>query len=291
MSQQQASARPERLGARVVLASLLRRPASALAVAYVVLLALVAAAAPWVSPADPLSQDLANAFAPVSLSHPLGTDEFGRDVLSRMLHAGRIAIGGPLVAVAVAVVLGVPAGLWSGYSRGWSARLLARAAEVLLSLPPIIAAIAVIAVLGPGLMKAMVAIGIVFAPRLFRIVRAATLSVAEQTYISSARSIGASRSRIIWVHCLPNVMPPLLVQVTLMLGFALLAESSLSFIGLGVQLPEASWGSMLRSASQHQFAAPYAVVGPGVALTLTILAFNTIGDGIRDALATRGGEP
>ncbi|RLV57249.1 ABC transporter permease [Aeromicrobium phragmitis] len=277
-------------GARTLLRSLLSTPTSGLAVAYLTALIVVAATAPWISPHDPLAQNLGNAFAGLSLDHPLGTDEFGRDVLSRLAHACQIAVVGPLIAVAVAVGLGVPAGLWSGYSRGWFARFLARGAEVLLSLPPIIAAIAVIAVLGPGLLKAMVAIGIVFAPRLFRVVRGATLAVANETYIASAHSIGASRSRILWGHCLPNVMAPLLVQVTLMLGFALLAESSLSFLGLGVQLPEASWGSMLRSASQHQFQAPYAVVAPGVALTLTILAFNTVGDGIRDALASRGGE-
>lgn len=275
--------------AKTVITSVLGRPASAVAVIYLLLLVAVGASAPWITPRDPLAQDLRNKFGGLSLENPLGTDEFGRDVLSRLVDVCQIAIGGPLVAVAVAVALGVPAGLWSGCSDGWFARLLARGAEVLLSLPPIIAAIAVIAVLGPGLLKATVAVGIVFAPRLFRIVLASTTEVVQETYIASARSIGGSRSRIIWIHCLPNVMPPLLVQVTLMLGFALLAESSLSFLGLGVQLPDASWGSMLRSASQHQFEAPFAVVAPGVALTLTILAFNTVGDSIRDALAAREG--
>jgi peptide/nickel transport system permease protein len=248
----------------------------------------VAILAPLIAPHDPYAQSLQDRFLGPSWSHPLGTDDFGRDVLSRLIYATRIAIVAPVVAVGLALLLGLPSGLFAGYRKGPIAAILARLAETLMSIPAIVAAIAIISVLGPGLARAMLAIGIVFAPGVFRVVRGAGLSVTEETYILSSQAIGSSTRRVVWVHCLPNVLAPLLVQISLLMGFALLAESSLSFLGLGVQLPEASWGSMLRSASQNQFNAPYAVIPPGVALTLTILALNTLGDVIRDAISDRG---
>lgn len=283
-SEPQSRARPLWSAVRGVL----RQPAGLISVGFILLLVIVALFAPWLSPHDPYSQMLSARFQGISAHHWLGTDDYGRDVLSRLIYATRIAVLAPLVAVGVAVVLGLPSGLVAGIKQGKTGAVLSRLADTFLSIPAIIAAIAIVAVLGPGLLKTMLAIGVVYAPRLFRVVRSAALSVAEETYVTSSVSIGSSTSRLLWVHCLPNVMAPLLVQVTLMMGFALLAESSLSFLGLGVQLPDASWGSMLRSASQHQFDAPYAVVVPGIALTLTILAFNTLGDAIRDAIAAKG---
>lgn len=266
---------------------ILRRPAGAVSFAFLVGLVVTAVFAPVLAPYDPYAQSLSEQFQGPSAAHWLGTDDYGRDVLSRLIYATRIVVVAPVVAVGIAVLLGLPAGLLAGYLRGRFDAVLSRIADALLSIPAIVAAIAIVAVLGPGIGPTMIAIGLVFAPRLYRIVRGATLTVVEEGYIDAAESIGCSTRRILWVHCLPNVLAPLLVQVTLMMGFALLAEAGLSFLGLGVQLPEASWGSMLKAAADQQFRAPYAVVPPGVCLTLTILALNTLGDAVRDVTADR----
>ncbi|QJY48100.1 ABC transporter permease [Pseudonocardia broussonetiae] len=267
---------------------LLRRPSTVVALGFVLLLAALAALAPWVSPYDPFAQDLENAFAPWSAEHLLGTDDLGRDVASRLLHAIRLALLSPLISVGVALVLGVPAGLWAGLSRGSVDAVLSRIADALLSLPGLAFALAIIAVVGPGLTNVMVALGVVFAPTLFRVIRGAAMAVAQEPFIDAARSIGCSTSRILRVHVLPNVAAPLLVQATILMGLALLSEAGLSFLGLGVQPPESSWGSMLRTAYENQFEAPLAVLPPGIAVVLTVLAFNTIGDAIRDAMSARG---
>jgi peptide/nickel transport system permease protein len=162
-----------------------------------------------------------------------------------------------------------------------------RAMDILQAFPSILLAILIVAILGPGLVNAMIAIGIIFSPGLFRVVRGAAISVAEETFIDSAAAIGSSTRRTLWVHVLPNIAAPLMVQVTILMGVALLVEASLSFIGLGVQPPEASWGSMLKAAYSNQFDAPFAVVPPGIAMVLTVLSFNTIGDAIRDAVGIR----
>ncbi|BAN02071.1 oligopeptide ABC transporter permease protein [Ilumatobacter coccineus YM16-304] len=273
---------------RELLRDVVGSPAGLVVLAYLALLLFVAVFATRLMPFDPYTQTLSNRLQGMSAGHWLGTDELGRDVFSRMISATRIALIAPTVAVAVALAIGLPTGLLAGFRKSRLTAVFDRIADTLLSLPPIVAAIAIIAVLGPGLVKAMLAIGLVYSPRIYRIVRGATMSVARETYVESAKAIGCSSTRILWGHCLPNILAPLLVQISLMLGFALLAESSLSFLGLGVQLPEASWGSMLRSASQHQIRKPYGVVAPGVAISVTILAFNVLGDVVRDALAKRG---
>jgi peptide/nickel transport system permease protein len=270
------------------LRQLLRRPSSLVALGFVLLLIVLAVLAPWVSPHDPLAQDLADAFAPNSADHWLGTDDLGRDVASRLIHAIKLALLAPLISVGVALVLGVPTGLWAGLSRGYVDAVLSRIADALLSLPGLAFALAIIAVVGPGLANVMVALGIVFAPSLFRVVRGAAMTVAEEPYIDAARSIGSPTTRILWVHVLPNVAAPLLVQATILMGLALLSEAGLSFLGLGVQPPAASWGSMLRTAYDNQFEAPLSVLPPGIAVVLTVLAFNTIGDAIRDVMSARG---
>ncbi|MDT0203927.1 ABC transporter permease [Nocardioides sp. AE5] len=270
-----------------VLRQIVRRPAGAISLCLLVGLVFVAVFAPLIAPYDPYDQSLRDQFQGPSSEHWLGTDDFGRDVLSRLIYATRIVVIAPVVAVGLAVLVGLPSGLFAGYLRGRVDAVLSRIADALLSIPAIVAAIAIVAVLGPGIGTTMIAIGLVFAPRLFRIVRGATLSVVEEGYIDAAQSIGASTNRVVWVHCLPNVLAPLLVQITLMMGFALLAEAGLSFLGLGVQLPQASWGSMLKAAADQQFRAPYAVIPSGVCLTLTILAFNTLGDVVRDVTGDR----
>jgi peptide/nickel transport system permease protein len=266
---------------------LLRNRAAVVAMSFLVLLTLAAIFAPIVAPYDPNQQDLLDTLQGPSREHWLGTDGKGRDVFSRIIYAARVALMAPLLSVTLAVVIGVPAGLVAGITKGRLDAVMGRIADTLLSIPPIVMAIAIVAILGPGLTNAMFAVGIVYAPRLFRVVRSATLGVGGELYVDSARSIGCSTPRLLWSHVLPNVAAPLLVQVSLLMGFALLAEASLSFLGLGVQIPTASWGSMLRSAYDEKFNAPYAAVPPGVVLTATILAFNTLGDGLRDAITAR----
>jgi peptide/nickel transport system permease protein len=272
---------------RRVVRAILRRPASAIAAGFLLVLIFFAIAGSLIYPHDPDAQDLANRFAGMSWSHLLGTDEFGRDVASRIIQASRIAIIAPLISVGVALLIGLPFGLWAGLRRGVVDAIAGRLADTLLSLPALVGALAIVAVLGPGLVNAMIAVGIIFSPGLFRVVRGATLSVAEETFVDSAEAIGSSTRRTLWVHILPNIAAPLMVQVTIFMGVALLAEASLSFIGLGVQPPEASWGSMLKAAYSNQYDAPWSVVPPGAAMLLTVLAFNTIGDSIRDAFGLR----
>lgn len=274
-------------GRTPVRALLVRRPSFVVAAGFLVFLVVVAAFAPLVAPDDPSAQVLADRLQGPSTTHLLGTDDLGRDVLSRLIYATRLALLAPLISVGVAILLGVPAGLWAGMRRGWVDAVTGRLNDTLLSLPGLAFALAVVAVLGPGLVNAMVAMGVVFAPSLYRVVRGATLAVAEESYIESARAIGCSTRRIVWVHVLPNIAAPFLVQVTILMGVALLAEASLSFLGLGVQPPDSSWGSMLEVAYQNQYAAPLAVLPAGTALVLTVLAFNTVGDSIRDAVARR----
>jgi len=264
-----------------------RRTSFVIAAAFIGVLIVAAVGAPLLAPHDPGTQNLANQLQGPSGTHPLGTDDLGRDVASRLIFAARLALLAPLISVGVAVLIGVPSGLLAGLRRGWLDAVTGRIADSLLSLPGLAFALAIVAVLGPGLTNAMVAMGIVFAPSLYRVVRGATLTVAEETYIESARSIGASNSRIVVSHVMPNIAAPLLVQVTILMGVALLAEASLSFLGLGVQAPDASWGSMLRTAYENQYSAPYSVLPAGIALVLTVLAFNTVGDTIRDVVASR----
>jgi peptide/nickel transport system permease protein len=254
---------------------------------FLVVLALAALFAPVLAPHDPNEQDLLNTLQGPNADFLLGTDNKGRDVFSRILYASRVALMAPLLAVTIGVVLGVPTGLLAGTVRGRLDRILGRVADTILSIPPLVLALAIVAILGPGLTNAMLAIGIVYAPRLFRVTRGATMSVSEELYVDASRSIGCSTPRLLGTHILPNIAGPLLVQITLMMGFSLLAEASLSFLGLGIQIPDASWGSMLRDAYQDKFKAPYSVVPPGVAMTLTILAFNTLGDGLRDVITAR----
>lgn len=270
---------------RQILKRLLRQPAAFLSLLFLVLVLVVAALAPWITPHNPDAQDLANGFAPASLEHPLGTDRYGRDVVSRIMVSARVALIAPVIAVGIASVVGISAGLLAGMRRGRTDSVLSTISDTLLSIPAIVFALAIVAVLGQGLVNSMVAIGIVLSPYLFRVVRGATMVVSEETFIASARSIGSGQIRIMIKHILPNIAAPVLVQVTLLMAISLLAEAALSFLGLGMQPPAASWGAMLRSAYESQYEAPFAVVAPGVAIVLTVLAFNTLGDSLRDALA------
>lgn len=255
-------------------------------VALGVLLLLVssAAAAPLIAPYQPEAIDVVNRLAGPSSQHWLGTDSLGRDTLSRLLHAGRASLFAAALAVAIAIVVGVPAGLVAGYVGGALDWVLGRAADVLMTFPAIILAIAIIAATGPGLTNAMVALGIVYAPRLFRVVRSATLAVRAETYIEASVSIGTPALSIITRRILPNILSPLFVQISLMLAAALLAEAALSLLGLGVVPPTASWGNMLGRGFAEIRSTPLLVWWPGIAIALATLSFNLIGDGLRDAL-------
>ncbi len=262
----------------------LRTPAVFLSLGFLALLLFVAIFAEVIAPYNYAAQDLTNQLAPSSPEHWLGTDHLGRDVLSRLMFATRLTLLAPLLSVGVALVIALPTGLFAGYARGWVDQVTSRVAEVFMALPGIVFALVIVAILGRGLFNAMLALGIAFAPGLFRIVRAATLGVVGETYIESARSIGSSTFRTVFVHVVPNIMAPLIVQVTILMGISIIAESALSFIGVGAQPPASSLGSMLRDAYDFQFRAPFAVLPPGIVLMLTVLCFNTLGDRFRDAL-------
>lgn len=263
-----------------------------LALVVLLLLTLAAVAAPLIAPYAPGDIDVVNRLSGPTTAHWLGTDSLGRDTLSRIIYAGRASLFAALFAVTVAAVLGVPSGLVAGYFGGWVDWLLGRTADVLMTFPALILAVAIIASTGPGLIKAMSAIGLVYAPRLFRVVRSATLSVRAETYIEASISIGTPAWNIILRRVLPNIMSPLLVQISLLLASALLAEAALSLLGLGVIPPTPSWGNMLGRGFPEIRSTPGLVFWPGLAIAIATLSFNLIGDGLRDALGreTRKGD-
>jgi peptide/nickel transport system permease protein len=247
--------------------------------------AIIAIIGPWIAPHHPNQQDLSNTLAdPFTEGHILGTDELGRDTLSRLIYAARVAMLASGQAVIIALILGVVPGLIAGYFSGVVDLVIMRITDAVQSFPPLILAIAIVGILGPGLRNAMLAVGIIFFPNFLRIVRGAVLEVREETFIEASRSIGTPTTRIVRTRILPNVLPPLLVQISLAAGFALLAEASLSFIGLGVELPDSSWGQMLGRAYNNFSRQPWLIVWPGVAIALTVLAYNVMGDGLRDSI-------
>ena len=266
----------------------LRRAASgrlALAGGAVTLLALVVAVtAPVLAPQDPLKQNLSNTLASPSRSHLLGTDNVGRDVLSRVVWGTRISLVAGLVAVAIAAVAGGLIGLFAGYWGGRTDGLAMRLMDAVLSFPPLVLALALGAVLGAGLTGVLIALGVVYTPTFARLMRGQVLTIRSREYIEAARALGASGGAIAWRHVLPNAATPIVVQASLSVAFAILAEASLSFLGLGVQPPAASWGSMINAGRGYLRQAPWIVFGPGAALFLVVLGFNFLGDAIRDAL-------
>lgn len=254
-----------------------------------VLLLLVAAAllAPALVRHDPLAADLAGMLAAPSLEHPLGTDELGRDILSRILHGARISLTLGFVSVGVALSVGVPLGAVGAYRGGWTDLAVMRFVDVLLSFPPILLAISVVVVLGPSLYNAMIAIGVAQMPVYARLVRGVVLSLKEREYVEAARALGAAEARIVFSHILPNCISPLIVQSTLLVASAILSAAALGFLGLGAQPPIPEWGAMLSKARLYLRVAPHLSVFPGLAILLTTLAFNLLGDGLRDAMDPR----
>jgi peptide/nickel transport system permease protein len=263
---------------------MLSDPRAVLSISYLVLITVVALFAPLIAPYSPVEQDVNRLLLEPSLQNWLGTDDLGRDVLSRLIWGTPNSLYASLLAVSVAIVLGVPVGLFIGFVGGWIDDAVSRFVDALLSFPPIVLAIAVTGALGIGLTNAMLSVGIVFAPVLARIVRAQTLVVKNALYVDAARGFGASTFHIIVRHIVPNAIQPVIVQITLMLAIALLAEASLSFLALGVQPPAASWGGMLARAYNYIEIAPAQMYAPGLAILLTALAFNALGESMRVAL-------
>lgn len=246
------------------------------------IIVMIACVGPWISPYDPLEQDVFHRLRPPGSSHLLGTDEYGRDVLSRVIWAARISLAVSLLSVLFGMVIGTAMGLLGGFIEGIPGMIIMRIVDVLLSFPVLITGIMVIAVLGSGMLNLIITMGIVFAPRFARLAYGPTLAVREMDYVSAARVIGASNSRIIVLHIFPNIFGELLVAGTLWLGAAIIIEASLSFLGLGVAPPTPTWGNMIKGGIDRLSEAPWLTISPGLAILITVLAFNMIGDGLRD---------
>ncbi len=265
-----------------------QRSRTALAGLVIILLFIfVALFADRLAPYDPNAVNLGQRFILPGREHPFGTDNLGRDILSRVIVGARVSLWVGILTVGLAMVIGVPAGLVAGYRRGALDSIIMRLVDVFLAFPVIILAIAIVAVRGPGLVNVMIALTFVYWTTYARVTRGVTLVLREEDYVLAARSIGASSLRIMWRQILPNAVSPLLVIASLGLGNAILAEAALSFLGLGIQPPQASWGSMLNFGMQFLRDAPFLSIFPGAAIFVTVLGFNLLGDGLRDALDPR----
>ena len=271
----------------LALRRLMRRRAALIGLLVVVFFVVLAVAAPLVAPHDPLATDWRAVRKPPSASHFFGTDELGRDVLARVIWGARASLMAGLVSVSIAVAVAVPLGLVSGYLGGVVDGLVMRIIDAMLAIPFLVLAIALAAFLGPNLTNAMIAIGVVQTPIFTRLTRGQALAVKHEDYIEAARAVGNPDRRILLRHILPNILAPILVQATLAIAAAIIAEASLSFLGLGQQPPAPSWGSMLNTATRFLSQAPWMAVWPGLAIFSLVLSFNLVGDGLRDALDPR----
>ena len=256
--------------------------------AAVMLLAItVALLAPVVAPYDPLKQNLNHTLARPDRIHLLGTDNVGRDVLSRVIFGTRVSLAAGFGSVVIAVLVGGLLGLLAGYAGGRVDGLVMRTMDAVLSFPPLVLALALGAVLGAGLTGVVIALAVVYTPTFARLMRGQVLTITAREYVDAARALGAPGWRIAWTHVLPNATAPIVVQASLSVAFAILAEAALSFLGLGIQPPAASWGSMINAGRGYLQQAPWIVFGPGAALFLTVVGLNFVGDAVRDALDPR----
>jgi ABC-type dipeptide/oligopeptide/nickel transport system permease subunit len=251
------------------------------------LFALSGILAPALAPYDPYRSDLEGSLAGPTAAHWLGTDELGRDIFSRILYGARLSMVIGTISVSIGAVLGVPVGLFAGYFGGKFDLLSQRVIDVLLGFPSIILAIVLVTVLGVGLINVMIAVGIVSVPTYARLVRGQVLALKSLEFVEAARVLGGSTARIVFRHVLPNTLAVLIVQTTLQVASAILSAAALGFLGLGVQQPTAEWGAMLSTARQYIQLAPHTLIFPGLAIMLTVLGFNLLGDGLRDALDPR----
>jgi peptide/nickel transport system permease protein len=280
-----APAQPRELSpARRALLRLVRRRGAMLGLAIVLAFVLIAVLAPVIAPQDPLETSWSAVRKAPSAQYIFGTDDIGRDVLSRVIWGARASLLAGLVSVCIAMALGVPIGLLAGYLGGWVDGVISRLTDSMLAVPFLILAIALAAFLGPSLTNAMIAIGVSSTPIFIRLTRGQVLSVKVEDFVEAARAVGNPPWRIALRHILPNILPPLIVQATLAIAAAIIAEASLSFLGLGQQPPAPSWGSMLNTAKNYVDNAPWMAIWPGVSIFLLVLSFNLLGDGLRDAL-------
>ncbi len=266
---------------------LLRRRAAMVGLAIVLGFIALAVLAPWLAPHDPIATSWSAIRKAPSAAHWFGTDDIGRDVLSRIIWGTRASLLAGVVSVSISLLLGVPLGLAAGYLGGLTDAFISRVTDAFLACPFLILAIALAAFLGPSLSNAMIAIGISATPIFVRLTRAQVLNVKVEDFIEAARALGNPRWRVVLRHVLPNITAPLIVQATLAIAAAVIAEASLSFLGLGQQPPAPSWGSMLNTAKNYVDNAPWMAIWPGLAIFALVLAFNLLGDGLRDALDPR----
>lgn len=274
---------PGRLALRV----LLSRPTAVFGGVVLIGMMVLALFAPWIAPYDPLATSWTLVRKAPSAAHWFGTDEVGRDLLSRIIWGARASLSAGVIAVAISVGVGVPTGMVAGYVGGWTDALISRLTDAMLAIPFLILAIALAAFLGPSLGNAMIAIGVTATPIFVRLARGQVLAARAEDYVEAARAVGNPPARILLRHILPNILPPVMVQATLAVAAAIIAEASLSFLGLGQQPPAPSWGSMLNTSQRFLTQAPWMAIFPGLAIFLTVLAFNLFGDGLRDAMDPR----
>jgi peptide/nickel transport system permease protein len=255
--------------------------------ALALLLVLVAVAGPWLAPLSPNRQDIRQLLQGPSPAHWLGTDDLGRDVLSRVLYGAQVSLLVGLLATGISLAIGVPAGLISGYAGGWVDTVVMRIMDALLAFPAIVLALGITAMLGPSLQNVMIAVGIVGVPNFARLIRGQVLALRRVEFVAAARTVGAGDLRIVVRHILPNTIAVAIIQASLGVATAILAEAGLSFLGLGVQPPTPSWGSMIKASTGYLERAPWMAIGPGVAIFVAVLAYNLLGDAVRDALDPR----
>jgi peptide/nickel transport system permease protein len=270
--------------ARRALRRLMARKGAVVGLVVIAAFILLAMFAPWIAPYDPITTSWTLVRKAPSALHWFGTDDLGRDILSRVIYGARASLLAGAISVGIALSIGVPLGLLAGYRGGFIDALISRVTDAMLACPFLILAIALAAFLGPSLGNAMIAIGVTTTPVFIRLTRGQTIGVKVEDYVEAARAIGNPRWRIALFHILPNIMPALLVQATLSIAAAIIAEAALSFLGLGQQPPAPSWGSMLNAAQRFLTNAPWMAIWPGLAIFLVVLSFNLLGDGLRDAL-------
>ncbi len=251
---------------------------------FILLLIVIAIIGPYVSPYDPATPDYSNLLAGPSSAHLFGTDEFGRDVLSRLLCGTRLSLSCALVSVIVGTALGTILGLLAGYYGGMLDSIIMRCCDILFAFPDILLAIAIVAILGPGTINVIIAVTVFTIPSFARIMRSATLEVKNSLYVEAAESVGCPDRRVLWVHIFPGTIQSMIVNFTMRIGTAILAAASLSFLGFGADVTVPEWGAMLSTARSYITTSPHLVYAPGIAIFLTVLAFNLVGDGLRDTL-------
>lgn len=269
------------------LRSLLKNRAANAGLGVVFLATIAAIFAPAIAPYNPLRASLREIIQPPSMKHLLGTDELGRDILSRIIYGSRISLTLGIVSVGIGLLGGLPLGALGAYCGGWADLMIMRFIDVLLAFPAILLAIVVVSILGPGLYNAMIAVGVAQLPIYARLVRGVILSIKEKEFVEAAKALGAGDLRIVFRHIIPNSLAPIIVQATLNIAAAILSAAALGFLGLGAQPPTPEWGTMLSKGRLYLRVAPHVTTFPGLAIVITVLGFNLLGDGLRDALDPR----